>query len=91
VRRQWEDVDPQSRLDHRRTRSLGPKLERIQILLTPRAVAILDARRVAMAPDGRMSRGRFIEWLLTKGKDVRDAHHAYTEAREKLREAIEHD
>ncbi len=33
-----------------------------------------------MAPDGRMSRGRFVEWIVTKDRDVMDAQRAWAEA-----------
>ncbi len=78
-RRQWDDERALQRLDRRRTRNAAYKLVPVHILLSEQCIAVIDARRMAMAPDGRMSRGRFIEWVVTKGRDVRRAQREWSE------------
>jgi hypothetical protein len=80
-RRQWDDERALHRLDHRRTRNAAYKLVPVHVLLSEQCLAVIDARRMAMAPDGRMSRGRFIEWVVTKGRDTRQAQRDWVENR----------
>ncbi len=77
-RRQWDDERALERLDHRRTRNAAYKLVPVHILLSEQCLAVIDARRIAMAPEGRMSRGRFIEWVVTKGRDVKRAQREWS-------------
>ncbi len=81
-RRQWDDERALRRLDRRRTRNAAYKLVPVHILLSEQCLAVIDARRIAMAPDGRMSRGRFIEWVVTKGRDVKLAQREWVERRQ---------
>lgn len=78
-RRQWDDERALQRLDRRGTRNARYRLVPVHILLSEQCIAVIDARRMAMAPDGRMSRGRFIEWVVTKGRDIKRAQREWVE------------
>lgn len=57
VRRQWNAVDADDRLDHRRTRNAAYRRVRIYVALTEQELAVLDARRSRMSGGRGMSRG----------------------------------